>query len=187
MVPVPVGEERVPVVRPPRYEGPPGGPPYPQRRRPPVMARDRNFCFNHQHLPMERTCESCAERFCAHCLVMFQGKTLCGPCKNAMIKVLDEPPKVSGLAITAALMGVGFCLVGFCLLPLGTITDPLPFLVFFLLVQLGLLGMSAFAVYRTEKTSLLRGRSLAITGLVASGVGILLTVVAAFYSYGQGV
>ena len=69
-----------------------------------MPARDRNYCFNHQDLPVERTCESCAERFCGHCLVTFQGRVLCGPCKNAQVRELDEAPKISALAVTAALL-----------------------------------------------------------------------------------
>jgi hypothetical protein len=185
MIPVPVGEERIPVVHPPRRPEPAYG--RPQRRVGPVVNRDRNYCFNHQDLEVERTCESCAERFCAHCLVLFQGRNLCGPCKNARIKALDEPPKLSGLAVTAALLALALSLSGFCLLPMGAAMDVLPLVVFTLLLQLGTLGMAILALYRTEKTSLLRGKSLAITAVIAAAVGILLTVATMLYGYLQWV
>src|SRR5687768_13994875 len=119
MIPVPVGEERVPVVRPARPPEAPGRRTYAGRRLQTVTPRDRNFCFNHQEFPSERTCDSCTERFCASCLVLFQGKVLCGPCKNAHVKSLDEPPKVSALAVTSALLGVVLSVAGFCLMPMG--------------------------------------------------------------------
>ena len=131
----------------------------------PGSSDDAMSCAD-QNLPAERTCESCAERFCSHCLVTFQGKLLCGPCKNAVIKALDEPPRISVLAIWAALLGVCFSLAGFCLLPWGAAVDVLPLIIFVLLVQMGTLGLAALAWHRTEKTSLLRGRSLAVDRVV---------------------
>jgi hypothetical protein len=194
LVPVPVGEERIPIVVPARCDLPPRGqafPPHPGRAYParlaPVRPRDRNFCFNHQSLPVEKTCDSCAERFCAGCLVTFQGKTLCGPCKNARVRELDVPPKVSGLALTSALAGAALSIAAFCLLPLGSLFEVLPLIIFVVLLQIGTLGMGALALYHTEKSSLLRGRSLALTGIIAAAVGILLTVAATLYSYMQWV
>lgn len=188
MVAMPVGEERVPVSQRPRPdEAIPVVRPARGRRRPPIPVRDRNYCFNHQDLPIERTCESCTERFCGHCLVTFQKRVLCGPCKNAVVRALDEAPKISVLAVTSALLALAVSVVGFCLLPLGTTLDMLPLAVFTLLIQLVVLGLAGLAWYRVEKTPLVRGKSLAITGILAAGLGIVLTVAATMYSYMQWV
>lgn len=187
MIPVPVGEERIPVELRPRREEPVPVVRRAARRRPSIIQRDRNFCFNHQTLPIEKTCESCGERFCAHCLVTFQGKVLCGPCKNFLVRLLDEPPKVSVLAVMAAFLGVALSVAGFCLFPLGMTGDVMPLVVLTLLLQLVILGLSGLALYRTSTTSVLHGRSMALTGLLAASIGIVLTLAATIYSYMQWV
>src|SRR5262245_49517598 len=74
--PVLVGEDRVPVAR-----AVPAGAPPPLPPRP-------DGCLQHPHLPAEQPCDACQERFCGHCLVLFQGRWLCGPCKNFEVRRL---------------------------------------------------------------------------------------------------
>src|SRR5438132_8967068 len=52
---------------------------------------DPNFCLQHPTTPSKSPCADCREGFCADCLVTFQGESLCGPCKNFRVRLLDAP------------------------------------------------------------------------------------------------
>src|SRR5207302_1859868 len=101
----------IPVAR-PRGRGGRGGRPRP----------DPNFCLQHPTTPAKSPCADCREGFCADCLVTFQGDSLCGPCKNFRVRLLDAPPRVSTMALVSALLALATGPLALCVLPLGRST-----------------------------------------------------------------
>jgi hypothetical protein len=72
------------------------------RKRRLVGPRDPQVCFNHDDIPKKTSCTACAESFCGDCLVVFEGESLCGPCKNYRVKSLQRVPPASSLSIFSA-------------------------------------------------------------------------------------
>src|SRR5207244_3479570 len=68
--------------------------------------RDPRYCFNHEELPKQAICADCAESFCSNCLVTFQGRSLCGPCKNYRVRALQRPGPLSRFAQASAAMAL---------------------------------------------------------------------------------
>src|SRR5437762_175184 len=54
-----------------------------QRLRKSQQERNAAYCLNHQDVVKQRACVDCGEGFCDDCVVTFQGKVLCGPCKRS--------------------------------------------------------------------------------------------------------
>ena len=174
---VPAGEESIPVARRP-------SPPPPRdldddtRRRPAAVlpVRDDAKCFNHQDRPLLHKCEDCKEGFCADCLLRFQGRTLCGPCKNFRLRTNDKQANLSSKALTAVLlaMGAGPCVA--CLWPFGASGVVTLLCVLALFVQIGSIVLGAWALRETDANSRLAGRSLAITSMVTGSLTSVLTI-----------
>src|SRR6516164_11433472 len=76
------------------------------RRRDGRRQSDPAWCLNHEAVASQATCADCGEAFCGACVVSFQGKTLCGPCKNLRVRSLTRPPRVSGLAVTSTILAL---------------------------------------------------------------------------------
>ena len=92
-----------------------------RRRRAQVFRRRRpGFCLNHDDVATDKTCAECKESFCPNCVVELQGKTLCGPCKNFLVRGLHRPGKVPPLAIVAVIVGLVSSPVTFCLTLFGS-------------------------------------------------------------------
>jgi hypothetical protein len=182
MEPIPVSEEQIPVVRrPASREGR-------ERRRERRPVRDPNRCLNHQDLPAETICVGCEERFCKHCVVTFQGKVYCGPCKNKEIRTLVRPPRPSYLAIFSPVLAL-FGYLGFFLLliPGMRFSDLLACAGFIILFQVGAIGLGLLSMFKMERDPFLTGKSLAVTGIVAAGIAILLAGVASTHGAMPGV
>lgn len=155
--------------------------PAPARRE-----RFANFCFNHQETPIRESCAACREGFCADCVVSFQGRSLCAPCKNYAVRRLQKPPRITALAILAPVVALVLGPLGMLLLgPLaGAILTRGPgndvlgvFLVVAVLAlgaQLAALVMSVLALRKVEGSAGLGGRAWAITGMVGAAIGIIL-------------
>jgi hypothetical protein len=154
------------------------------RRRPraePVL-RDPAFCFNHPELASEPTCEDCGEHFCPACVVMLRGKTLCGPCKNYRLNLLQRPPRVSGLAIASLVLAVIGGPLAFCLLTMGRIGDGGSTVLSYILGIGGLLlpalalALGFLTLRDIEGNPRVSGRTVAITGAVTAVIGIVWSV-----------
>jgi hypothetical protein len=74
------------------------------RKRPRLGRRDPRYCFNHEELPRHTICGDCGESFCESCVVVFEGATLCGPCKNYRVKNLQRILPAPGLSVLSALI-----------------------------------------------------------------------------------
>ncbi|HVS35342.1 MAG TPA: hypothetical protein VMS17_07140 [Gemmataceae bacterium] len=171
----------------------PGPPPPPddasagdllRRRRAQVFRRHRpGYCFNHDDVATEKTCADCKEHFCPNCLVEVQGKTLCGPCKNFLVRGLHRPGKVPPLAIVAVIVGMVSSPVTFCLTLFGTPMGGLGAMllgIVGLVIPVGGLVLSWLALRQIESKPNMGGRGLAMTGATSSLVGTLWCVTVVF-------
>jgi hypothetical protein len=175
--PIPIGEERVPPRKPaiPLEEHLPVGRPAP-RRRPGGRRRDPRYCLNHEETPSVKTCADCGEGFCTACLAELKGQPVCAACKNFRVRVVRRPAQVSGLAITSILLGMLTGPLAICMLPLGDFSGSGALRFIALVPQLAALALGGVALYQLETRPRLTGRSLAITGVVAAAVGVVLTL-----------
>ena len=72
---------------------------------------DPSKCFNHPTLPLHQACADCKLPFCGDCTIGLQGVIVCGPCKNHRLRRMDQPSRISLMAIFSpivALAGGGF-------------------------------------------------------------------------------
>src|SRR5207253_3533762 len=95
----------------------------PQRRRRAVVVRDPAYCFNHQDVPADQTCNDCGEHFCPACVVVVRGKTLCGPCKNFRLARMQRAPQVSTMAVVSLVLALVGGPLSFCLSMFSRIND----------------------------------------------------------------
>jgi hypothetical protein len=152
---------------------------YSSRRR--GETHDPNFCFNHPSTPKSAACEDCGEAFCASCLVALQGETLCGPCKNFRARGLELPPSSSTSATASLLIALltGGA-IGFCLLPIGG--NAIVVLSLLALVpQLLAVGLGIRALYLAQHEGRTGGQAVAVTGITAAVLTIVLTVLVDVY------
>ena len=156
------------------------------RRRRVGERRDPNFCFNHPTAVKSASCEDCGEAFCASCLVALEGATLCGPCKNFRVRGLELPPRNSTAATLSLLIAlVTGGVLSFCFLPFGSnvAISVLSLLSLVLeLVALGL-GIRALVIAQPDRDARLGGQALAVTGITAAAVCILLTLLINVYAW----
>jgi hypothetical protein len=141
--------------------------------------RDPAFCFNHEAVASRHTCPDCGEAFCGDCVVTLQGATLCGPCKNYRIRKLTRPSRVSGMAVTSALMALLTCPLAICLCALAVSSRASWLGLLALAPQVAAFAFGALALRSTEADAQRSGRSLAITGMTTAVVAGVLTVVVA--------
>jgi hypothetical protein len=145
-------------------------------RRGRTEKRDPDFCFNHQRRPKTEICAECEQSFCADCLVKFQGKTLCGPCKNFESRRTELPPVASTTA-TACLMIT--LLAGPMMLCLLIWTPGTPMRIaslLSLLPQLLALGLGIWALRDAERERKGGGQWVAVTGVTTAALTCLMVV-----------
>jgi hypothetical protein len=165
----------------------PGGSPgdFPRRRKAQVYRRRPGFCLNHDDVAADKICEDCKESFCPNCIVELQGKTLCGPCKNFRIRGIQRPTRVPGLAVAALIVGlvsgpVTFCMTLFGAGPQGSFFAAIALSLIGLVLPIGGMVLSWFALREIETKPNLGGRGLAMTGATTSLVGALWCATVAF-------
>jgi hypothetical protein len=137
-----------------------------RRRRKHVV--DPNICFNHERTPSKTVCRDCGLGFCDQCLVEFEGASLCGPCKNFRIRLVQQPQETPGLAVLALLGALLTTPFFFCLLPLGK-QNAMPMLALIaILPEIGAMLAAVVVLSRLGKSGKTGGRSLAFATIVAS-------------------
>ncbi len=156
-----------------------------RRRRAQVFHRRRSgFCFNHDDIATDQTCAECKEYFCPNCVVELQGKTLCGPCKNFLVRGLHRPGKIPPLAVVAVIVGMVSSPVTFCLTLFGNGqmggVGAVVLSLIGLAIPVGGLVVSGMALRQIESRPNMGGRGLAMTGATSSLVGALWCVTVAF-------
>ena len=140
------------------------------------------FCvLNHDELPTEHTCGSHAGcRSARKCVVELQGEMLCGPCKNFKMRGMQRPSSVTTLS-TVSVVGavvagpISFCLsiIGVGMLAQGAGAGAVFFGVIGLLLPLGVLVLSFWALKEIESKPRTGGRMLALTGAASGLIGTL--------------
>jgi hypothetical protein len=152
--------------------------PPPRRRRPEPRRRDPGYCLNHEEAAAQHTCPDCGEAFCGRCVVEFQGRVLCGPCKDLRVRNLQRPARVVPLAIFSLVAGLVSAPVLFCatVMPLtleasdearaawGLVGMVLPGVA---------LALSLLALREIESKPQAGGRALALTGAACAVAGLL--------------
>jgi hypothetical protein len=157
-----------------------------RRRKANVFRRRRpGFCINHDDVPTDKTCEDCKESFCSNCVVEQQGKTLCGPCKNFRIRGMTRPKNTPGLAVVALIVGLISGPVTFCMTlvgtgPKGSTAAAVALSLAGLVLPVGGMVVSWYALRQIESKPNLGGRGLAMTGATTSLVGALWCLTVAF-------
>jgi hypothetical protein len=153
--------------------------PRPYRRQREIVEHDPAYCWNHQEIPSANTCDDCGEHFCAACIVVLRGKTLCGPCKNFRLARLQRPPRASAMAIVALVLGILGGPLSLCLSSTGRMNgDSLSLFTLgvgaagLLLPAVALL-LALLALGEMNRNPRVGGRALAITGAVTAVVGIV--------------
>jgi hypothetical protein len=167
---VPVDEER---------EARPG---VSRSRRRSRYAPDPNFCLNHERIPSQKTCDDCGEAFCRDCTLLFQGVTLCGPCKNHRVRSFQRSPRLSTLALVSVLLALVSAPLAISLV--GAV-DNLVVSLIALASQVLVLSAGVLAWQTTDANAKLRGRNLAVTAIVTAGISSCLTAALALFSAGM--
>jgi hypothetical protein len=150
----------------------------PRRRRAPVRRREPGYCLNHEGDTAGHTCPDCGEEFCGRCVVEFQGRVLCGPCKNLRVRNLQRPARVVPLAIFALVAGLVSAPVLFCVTftPLGLDASDEARAVWGVVGMIlpGVaLALSLLALREIESKPQAGGRALALTGAACAVAGLL--------------
>lgn len=159
-------------------------------RRPARAGRvrpDPNFCLQHPTTPSKSPCADCREGFCGDCLVSFQGETLCGPCKNFRVRLLDAPPRLSTMALVSVILALATGPLALCVLPLGRSTATFYLGLMALLPQLAALVLGVLGLREAEAGPKVAGWSLALTGVVAASGACVLTLLVTFLAPRLGV
>jgi hypothetical protein len=160
-------------------------PPPRSARRKVRFEHDANVCLNHEARPKQKVCADCGMSFCDDCVVAFRGQTLCGPCKNYETKLLQRPPRRSGLAIASAAVALAAGLLVACM----PWNKPMVFSVIAtiaLSVQVLAFFAGLFALRKTQSDPQAGGQGLAITGMAAASFMAVLTVVLTLYAQKLG-
>jgi hypothetical protein len=143
-------------------------------RRPTIRERNPDYCLNHQDVAKQQACVDCQEGFCDDCVVVFQGKVLCGPCKNFRIRQMHRPAELSLLALFSPIVAVagGFVALFMSAIAVHAGAPAIGFIS--VAPQVGAFGLGLAGMRRIENDPLLKGRPLAITGMIAAVIAAIL-------------
>lgn len=158
---------------------PPLSRPAPRRRAKPK--RDPNFCFNHDSIPTHEPCADCKEGFCSDCLVVVQGKSLCGPCKNFRSRALHQPLPTSQLAMVSMLLALVAAPLVFFFYAMGTSFGTHKLGLVALLPQLAAVFLGCLALRAIEKDPKIGGQALALTGILMGTFATFWTIFVTLY------
>jgi hypothetical protein len=152
-----------------------GSPPAKISRRTTIRERNPAYCLNHQDVVKQQACVDCQEGFCDDCLVVFQGKVLCGPCKNFRIRQMHRPAELSLLALFSPILAVagGFVALFMSAIAVQAGAPALGFIS--VAPQLGAFGLGLAGMRRIENDPFLKGRPLAMTGMIAAVAAAILS------------
>jgi hypothetical protein len=140
------------------------------------------YCLNHDDRDSAERCDDCRCSFCAACVVAFQGKTLCGPCKNFRVRGEQRAPRLAPTATLALVLALVGGPVGFCLSLFGVNSQANGQGSVALSIVLSLIGaalpvaalvLGRMALREIAAKPSLGGRALALTGAATGLVGLL--------------
>jgi len=153
----------------------------PQERRDRKGPRDPNACLNHDNRVKQNTCVDCGEGFCSLCVATFEGKVLCGPCKNFRVRLLQKPLRIAFASWFSVVLAVMLGPLAFCVLPIGQSSWSLLW-TFLALIPQGVAIFLAVLAWRSiEKDPGLSGRGFALSGMVAGSLTVFLILLLNVY------
>jgi hypothetical protein len=179
--PPPPPPSKPPEMRPPAPRAAPEFGRLPRRGREPRRPNPA-YCLNHEDRDFAERCDVCHCSFCADCVVVFQGKTLCGPCKNFRVRAEQRVPRIAPMATLALIVALVGGPVSFCLSLLGVNLQTNGQGSVVLSIVLSLIGaafpIGGLVLARRALRDLaarpqLGGRAFALTGSATSLVGVL--------------
>jgi hypothetical protein len=187
--PLPLATPAAPRLEPVTFEksSPPAIPVARPRPRGGRTRPDPNFCFHHPTVPAKSPCADCREGFCADCLVTLQGESLCGPCKNFRVRLVDMPPRVSTMAVVSLILALVTGPLALCVLPLGRSTATFYLSLATLLPQVAALVLGILGLREAEMSPKIGGWSLALTGVLTASTACILTVLVTVYAPRLGI
>lgn len=142
--------------------------------RPTIGRHDPAFCLNHQETAKQQTCADCEEGFCEDCIVIWQGQVLCGPCKNFRIRQSERPADLSLMALSSAILAFAGGIVGFFVAAVA-VQAGAPAVGFLSVTpEAAALVLGLTAIRRIENDRFVKGRPLAMIGIVAALVGAIM-------------
>src|SRR5216684_4131554 len=142
--------------------------------RPAIRPRDPAYCLNHQETPKQQSCVDCEEGFCDDCVVVWQGQVLCGPCKNYRIRQSERPAALSLMALFSPILAMAGGLVGFFMAAIAGQAGAPGVGFMSVIPEFAALVLGLAAIRRIENDPMVKGRPLAMIGIVAALVaGIL--------------
>jgi hypothetical protein len=150
--------------------------PAPRRPRRGPVEPDPSVCFNHEAAPRKHVCPECELSFCGECVTEFRGKTVCGPCKNYLVKLLQRPPRIAPLALACLMTALVTAPALFCFLPLGRSWGSLGLTFLALVPHAAAIVMGGLALRGLGASGKLGGRPQAITGIVIASVAAAVTI-----------
>lgn len=177
---------------------PPRGESLPSRKKRTIKRANPAYCFNHDEENSQTLCEDCKLSFCDSCVVEFQARTLCGPCKNFRLRPRAVSGQLSSWAMIALVLGFVAGPLGFCLstLPLtaylqgqGSVGLTILVCLFALIPSLVACWVGQRALRQFDREPLLLGRGLAFTGVLAglsSGLWCLTVAGITLFKQAQG-
>lgn len=152
---------------------------------------DPAYCLNHEETPKKVICEACRCSFCSDCVVILQGQTLCGPCKNFRIGSLSRPTSLLPLAIVAFILGLVSIVVSMILtiaaVFASVVGEPgvlvaIVCCLIAVVLACGELFVGWLALRQIDRQPKFGGRSLATTGATAGLAGIVWALGVAVFS-----
>lgn len=167
---------------------PPAAEALPSKKKRTIKRANPAYCFNHDEDASQAVCDDCKLSFCHACVIGFQGKTLCGPCKQFRLRPRSLPTQLSGWAVVAVIVGFVSGPVGFCLstLPLTAVIQgrgSVGLAIVAALVALVPAGVACYvgrrALHQLDREPMLSGRGLALTGTLAGLLSALWCVTVA--------
>jgi len=142
---------------------------YPARTvRPTIRERDPAYCLNHQETPKQQSCVDCKDGFCEDCVVIWQGQVLCGPCKNYRIRQSERPAALSLMALFSLILALAGGLAGFFMVAIAVQAGAPGVAILALAPEVAALVLGLAAIRRIEMDPWVKGRPLAMIGLVAA-------------------
>lgn len=142
--------------------------------RPTIRQRDPAYCLNHQDTPKQQSCADCEAAFCQDCVILWQGQVLCGPCKNFRIRQTERPSQLSLLALFSVILAFSGGIGGFFVSAVAVQAGAPGVGYLSVTPEIAALVLGLAALRRIEHDRYVKGRPLAMIGIVAGLVGAIM-------------
>ena len=121
-----------------------------------------------------QSCVDCEQGFCEDCVITWQGQVLCGPCKNFRIRQSERPADLSLMALFSPILALAGGIVGFFVAAVAVQAGAPAIGYLSVTPELAALALGLTAIRRIENDRFVKGRPLAMIGIVAGIAGTIL-------------